>query len=71
MLKAIRDLFTTKRRKEGVFLSCSCGPVEKRIGDADGLERYIARPAGLTEMKCWSCAKLARGCWGPKMEVRG
>lgn len=69
MLKAIRDLFAKKRN--GVFLACACGAKEKRIGNADGLARHTAKGAQLRNMDCYGCGKLGRGCWGPKMEVRG
>ncbi|MDY2985921.1 MAG: hypothetical protein SOR75_11430 [Synergistes jonesii] len=69
MLKAIRDLFAKKRN--GVFLACACGTKEKHIGNADGMARYTAKGAQLRDMDCYGCGKLGRGCWGPRMEVRG
>lgn len=69
MFKAIRELFAKKQN--GVFLACSCTPKEKRIGDADGLARHTAKRGQLRDMECYGCGKLGRGCWGPKMEVRG
>lgn len=68
MLRVFRRLFAAKK---GVFLSCACGVKEKRIGDADGMARHTAKGTQLRYMDCHGCQKLARGCWGPRVEVRG
>lgn len=67
MLRVFRRLFAAKK---GVFLSCACGVKEKRIGDADGMARHTAKGTQLRYMDCHGCQKLARGCWGPRMEVK-
>ena len=74
MLKDVMGLLFGDKQfgdKSGVYLRCGYKRQYKKIGEADSLERHISLKNQLRDMGCWSCAKLARGCWGPRMEVRG
>ncbi len=73
MLKEIVALMLGRKDfgdKSGVYLRCCCGPKTKRIGEADGPERWLAEGAQRTEMGCYSCKKMGVGCWGPFKEIR-
>ena len=55
----------------GVYLRCDFRKKTMRIGDVDSLERYVADSTARTDMRCYRCGHLGKGCWGPQKVIKG
>lgn len=53
------------RKDPAYFAVCCCSRRDCYIG------RERPERAPLDALGCMSCPKFARGCWGPRVEVRG